>query len=429
MRGRLALVTVLAALVPCGGARAATTVGSDLTKAATATVCGPAVSCTYFTGDATTGAPAAVAPFDGVVVRWRVKSATAATGTRLRALRPAGAGKYVSAGLDDPHALQIGTNAFAARLPVKAGDVIGIDDSSSAKIFASPVPTAAYYFQPLGAGSVAQAPAKQSSRELLLSADIEPDADGDGYGDETQDLCPTDETRHSACLSNLSVSMVPTPAPLTVGRPLTFTIKVSNEGPSTAQDVGLSVALPFSATPIQARAGRGFCRGGYTIECHLGQIARSDSGTVVIVVRPEVVGTVVVTAVTTTSTDQSSTDDDSRTSDVTVLPVTLRMLDLRLSRAEFRVGGGTAIRWFMTDAAAVKVALEQVTRRGRIRPAGSFAVRGRQGSNVVSIRGRLPGRKRLKPGSYRFAVSAATPDGRVAAPAHLSFTVRRRHGS
>ncbi|MBJ7347063.1 MAG: hypothetical protein JHC87_00670, partial [Thermoleophilaceae bacterium] len=34
---------------------------------------------------------------------------------------------------------------------------------------------------------------------MMFSADIEPDADGDTYGDITQDLCTTDATRHSAC--------------------------------------------------------------------------------------------------------------------------------------------------------------------------------------------------------------------------------------
>ena len=33
--------------------------------------------------------------------------------------------------------------------------------------------------------------ASRDNTELLINADIEPDADNDGYGDETQDLCPT----------------------------------------------------------------------------------------------------------------------------------------------------------------------------------------------------------------------------------------------
>jgi len=66
MKVRLALAAIVAALGPAAAAQAATTVGSDLTKAATASACAPASSCTYFTGDATTAAPTGAVPFDGV---------------------------------------------------------------------------------------------------------------------------------------------------------------------------------------------------------------------------------------------------------------------------------------------------------------------------------------------------------------------------
>ena len=38
-----------------------------------------------------------------------------------------------------------------------------------------------------------------TSGELLVNADIEPDADHDGYGNETQDRCPTDATAQGTC--------------------------------------------------------------------------------------------------------------------------------------------------------------------------------------------------------------------------------------
>lgn len=427
MRRRLALATVLAALGPAAAAQGATTVGSDLSKAANASVCSSGIVCTYFTGDATTGAPVAVAPFDGVIVRWRAKAGSTAMATKLRTLRPAAAGNYTGVGSSDPVNLDVGTTVLASRIPVLAGDVIGLDNGTGAKLFSTPATTAAYYFTP-SLGAFAHAPTnKQTSRELLVNADIERDADGDGYGDETQDLCPSDETRHTTCLSNLSISVRPEPAPLTVGKSLSFTVKVSNAGPSTAQDVGLTLRLPFSATPLQVRAGRGACAGSYTITCNLGPIDRGDSGTVVLTVRPEVVGTLVMSAATSTSTDQTATDDDTFTSDVTVLPPTLRLIDLRLSAPVFRAGGRTAIKWYMTDAAAVTVKLEQISRKGRHLPRGSFPVKGRAGSNAILFKGHMPRQKRLKPGSYRFTVSAATPDGRVATPGQLSFTVLRGH--
>jgi uncharacterized repeat protein (TIGR01451 family) len=311
-------------------------------------------------------------------------------------------------------------------MPVKAGDIIGADSGGNAMLFATSTTTDVQTFSPQ-LNSFAHSPSKRLNRELLVNADIEPDADGDGYGDETQDLCPDDASRHTACISNLSVSVKPDPAPLTVGRQLTFTIKVSNAGPSTAQNVGLVVNLPFSATPLQVRAGRGFCGGGYTVTCQLGPLAHDDSGTVVLTVRPEAVGTLVMSATASTPTAQTSTDDDTFTSDVTVLPPTLRLIDLRLSQPVFHAGGTTAIKWYMTDAAAVDVKLEQISRKGRHLPRGSFAVKGRAGPNAILFKGRIPRRKPLKAGNYRFTVSAATADGRIATPGQLSFTVLRRH--
>jgi hypothetical protein len=426
MRRRLALATVLAALGPAAAAQAATTVGSDLSKTAIAGPC--ATACTMFTGDNTTGAPSVVAPFDGVIVRWRAKTGGAAT-LALRTLRPAGTGSYSGVASSDSQSVTTaGTPTFASRIPVKAGDIIGLDvGAGNAKVVATANTTAIYAFNPPLA-SFAGIPGKHPNQELLVNADIEHDADGDGYGDETQDLCPGDPTRHAACLSNLVTTVTPNPAPLTVGRPLSFTVKVANQGPSTAQAVDLVLNLPFSATPLQVRAGRGYCGGAYTVTCHLGPIDNNDSGTVVLTVRPEVVGTLVMTAVASTTTDESATADDTFTSDVTVLPPTLRLLNLRLSAPVFRVGGRTAIKWYMTGAAPVSVKLEQISHKGRHLPLGSIVVNGRPGSNALLFRGRMPGRKPLKAGSYRFTVSAATTDGRVATPGVLGFTVlHKRH--
>jgi hypothetical protein len=75
----------------------------------------------------------------------------------------------------------------------------------------------------------------------------------------------------------------------------------------------------------------------------------------------------------------------------------------------------------------VKVKLEQISRKGHHLARGSFPVKGRAGSNAILFKGHMPRKKRLKPGNYRFIVSAATLDGRVATPGQLSFTVLRQH--
>jgi hypothetical protein len=47
---------------------------------------------------------------------------------------------------------------------------------------------------------------------IYLSAQVEPDADGDGYGDETQDCAPADAAVHEACTP--PTPPVPLPAPV-----------------------------------------------------------------------------------------------------------------------------------------------------------------------------------------------------------------------
>ena len=51
---------------------------------------------------------------------------------------------------------------------------------------------------PPAGSSVGFGPVEFEAR-LLLSAQLEPDADHDGYGDETQDQCPTDAATQGPC--------------------------------------------------------------------------------------------------------------------------------------------------------------------------------------------------------------------------------------
>lgn len=427
MRRSRALLGVLGALALAAPAGAVTTIGSDLSRAPDSKACGPgAVSCTAFTGDPATGGPLAKAPSDGVVVRWRVRSATSVPAAKLNLIRPVGSGRYESAGTSDSQALPAGTGVFPARVKIAAGDTIGLDQSSDAQVFAT-APSDVYTFTPaLSSGS--SIPMKSSGKELLLNADVEPDADGDGYGDETQDQCPTDPSRATECVADLRVSMSPAPAPVIVGHSLTYTVTVANAGPSPATDVALSQALPFSATPMAVHTTRGTCGGAYTVNCSMGTIAAGDDVTMLLTVRPEEVGTLATTAAASTSTHEDNTGDDAASSDVTVLPASLQLLDLRLSQRRIRRGGRTALKFFLNDAATVTVEVKKIARHGRLRRRGSFQSAEQHGSDRIAFHGRVPGHKRLKPGRYQLTVSAVTADGRSAAPQRLTLrVVRRRH--
>jgi hypothetical protein len=196
----LAVVGGLAVSATAGPASAAVTVGSSLdVRANLVATCRSSAGCTA-TAEALGGRPIAIGE-DGVIVRWRVRSASRATAT-LRVLRPGPDGTLVSvrAGprrrlTQRPRAGHDARYVFAARIPVERGDLLAVDlGHGPAAVFhlrGGPA-YAVLSFEPALAGADPRGPSSRlDGAELLLNADIEPDADGDGFGDETQDNCPS----------------------------------------------------------------------------------------------------------------------------------------------------------------------------------------------------------------------------------------------
>jgi hypothetical protein len=88
---------------------------------------------------------------------------------------------------------------FAAQLPVKMGNHLAIQGTDVAAVHNSSGDKFTYiFFPPLVAGQAPQQ-SNDSVPELLVAAVIEPDADGDGFGDETQDQCPRQKTTQGPC--------------------------------------------------------------------------------------------------------------------------------------------------------------------------------------------------------------------------------------
>ena len=165
-------------------------------------------------------------------------------------------------------------------------DVIGLDTAREREDRGGGNGTAIYAFSPL-LGTFAHIPSKQANQELLVNADIEHDADGDGYGDETQDLCPGDPTRHTTCLANLVDVGDAEPGAADRRRPLTFTVKVAE--PGAEHRAGRATSPSTSRSPQRrCRSGRArLCGGCVTpVVCHLVDRRRRRPGTVVLTVRP-----------------------------------------------------------------------------------------------------------------------------------------------
>ena len=187
----------------CASASASTTIGSSLRQRADLfTRCDSlAGACTELQLGA--GAAKLAIPSAGVITRWRVRAATTG-GVRLRVLQPAADGTFSvvetsgweSMSRRHPPGADV-LYEYPTRLSVVAGEVLALDRTVRAggvfHGYGGDASWRAAQFDPLLAlDAVGAEPSSTSiGRELLLNADIEADKDGDGFGDETQDNCPS----------------------------------------------------------------------------------------------------------------------------------------------------------------------------------------------------------------------------------------------
>jgi hypothetical protein len=183
---------ILAAAPPSHGA---VTIGEDTTSPGTASF----MSCSGFSHHSCTFAQTTqpnrsyTAPFGGVIVRWRIRGDSKGLQFSLRVIRRNEDGTFTGMGTSEPTAVMPGIeNVFSAQLPIAQGDLIGLNVPGGAgnpQVERRPVPGATFstwFYTPLQDGET-RAPEGSGSNALVYNADIEPDCDQDGLGDETQD--------------------------------------------------------------------------------------------------------------------------------------------------------------------------------------------------------------------------------------------------
>jgi hypothetical protein len=202
MRIRLGLTAAAAllALIAPAGASGATEIGDN---------CQADVP----TGDRSTrfelSAPAnplpLAAPGNGVITQWKVTVAPEAEVTipvELQVLRLDTAVRNALVVGQAAGSVAAGQNTFSARIPVQAGDRIGL--LGTGEPFGTIACEGADELV-VGAveGASSSSPAPYAEFATIagvpVSALVEPDADGDGYGDETQDRCPQSATTQDIC--------------------------------------------------------------------------------------------------------------------------------------------------------------------------------------------------------------------------------------
>jgi hypothetical protein len=207
------LLGAAASLAGASSASAATEVGNDC--AATAGVQGVAfVQLAEAPGNPL---PFAV-PAPGVLTKWRVTK-------EQHTLEPFEAKLKVYRATDVPNQLEVvggsaletleeGPNSFDARIPVQAGDRLGLYGTTPSGAMncmtSSAQDVIGVSVGDVPPGSAQVFSVEKSSSRVAVSALVEPDADHDGFGDETQDRCPQSAAVQVAC-PPLSVDAVAEP--------------------------------------------------------------------------------------------------------------------------------------------------------------------------------------------------------------------------
>jgi hypothetical protein len=137
-------------------------------------ICSAMSDCTYLPY-AGASDPELQVPFVGTVTSFSVNAGSSEGQVELRVLRPGESGHFTAVGTSPLETLsKLGINSFSVSLPVGQGDVLALDNESSAIVFEASTGTAStYYFEPAIAEESTKTPSAEAPDRLLLSAEVQ----------------------------------------------------------------------------------------------------------------------------------------------------------------------------------------------------------------------------------------------------------------
>lgn len=194
----------------------------------------------------------AYATVDGAQITFHVGNVSPDPGDKKAAVANiTGTGPTVQIPVDDDR-VDVPLRSFPARVPITRGQHLAIDAPGTvAAVYATGGGELTYGFAPrLLQGDGARG-STNAAEELLVSATVEPDADKDGFGDETQDQCSTDATAQGACRDGT----------ITGAKPLTIrSLRVSGGKVRYALSTGATVSLRLASGRACASTGAVRCK-------------------------------------------------------------------------------------------------------------------------------------------------------------------------
>jgi hypothetical protein len=174
MKARMSVLVMAVggALALAPAAEAETVTLGSTAGSPTQNICSAGFECTYVPFN-NVYSPALVVPFDGTITSFAINSGSATGTVKLRVVRPAAGGRFTGAGTSAPATLTGGVQSVATSLPVRSGDLLGIENDSAALLFdvgTSTTFTAYYQLPALGDGASAAPNNIRYPSRLLLSA-------------------------------------------------------------------------------------------------------------------------------------------------------------------------------------------------------------------------------------------------------------------
>jgi hypothetical protein len=268
MAKKLVLSAVTAVLAVCvigaGSASAATEFGDTCTATAAS---GESLSATLFDITSPANPLPLAAPSAGVVTSWKMSLSVPEEVVpriipqTLKVLRLDTGAKTALVVGEASGLIGSGPNVIPARIPIQTGDRLGLFGSGPVTFEGSTSEVGTLYCGEQGDAAIgaiiggpppgATAPYSElpevSEVRIPGTAVIEPDADGDGFGDETQDLCPQSALSQTAC------PVVTLSASASAGKKLA-TVLVTADQPATVGVTGKASLGKGKKAKLKAKA-------------------------------------------------------------------------------------------------------------------------------------------------------------------------------
>jgi hypothetical protein len=147
-------------------------------------------------------------PSAGVITRWTFNIIPVEVGPivqSLKVLRSTGVPNQVQVVGESTSVMTSGLNSIPSRIPVLPGDHLGLSGTVEGEVNAvicaltNPADVVGAIPGNLPLGATGTVVTDEGNLAIPIVATVEPDADNDGFGDETQDQCPQLASVQGAC--------------------------------------------------------------------------------------------------------------------------------------------------------------------------------------------------------------------------------------